>query len=66
MKTQEKINFFVSVMNSRYNTGQSLKTIYDDIIQAHGTVNGPVLFSEFVIRNKKNDTFISEFNSTSF
>lgn len=60
------VNQIVGQATYKYKMGQSLKSIYDDFCIAFGSANGAWYFSEFVVQNKSNKAFISEFNKTCF
>jgi len=63
--TDEKVKNLVDIMNYKYSTGNTLKEIHDEVVEANGH-NGKALFMEFVQQNKDNEDFMKEFNKTSF
>lgn len=60
------IKLIVNQSTYKYKMGQSLKSIYDDLIFAFGQANGAWYFLGFVEVNKNDTVFMEEFNKTSF
>jgi hypothetical protein len=64
-KLHLKVHQIVSQSAYKYKNGQSLKSIYDDLLFAFGAA-GAWYFSEFAVRHKNDSVFMSEFNKTAF
>jgi hypothetical protein len=58
----------VGFMNRAYRNGCTLKDIYDNACDVYGKAYGhaQAVFNQFIMTNKENEKFMSEFNETSF
>ena len=55
-----------NILQNLYTNGKTLKYIYDTVIMCRGSSQWPYIFLEFIKRNRWDDVFMNEFNSTSF
>jgi hypothetical protein len=69
MTQMTNIDNLIKIMNGLVkNHGYSLKQLYDETTNNYGTINGSVIFSEFIkkARDKKDSLILDEFYKTSF
>jgi hypothetical protein len=62
----KRVADLISILKSKYNTGESLKSLYDQVKEAYGSANVGTIFSTFASEMKNNKKFMEEFNKTSF
>ena len=62
----QKLSDLISILKSKYSTGESLKSLYDQVKEAYGSANVGAIFSTFASEMKNNKKFMEEFNKTSF
>jgi DNA polymerase III sliding clamp (beta) subunit (PCNA family) len=67
--SRDPLESLINIMNNKINNqGYSLKQLYDEVIKMQGTVDGALVFSEFIKRQKEagNTKLMDEFKKTSF